>query len=74
MSQLILESANALDLQLLLSLAKRLDVKVVSIRENMDTKSDKMALMCQAANDPLFQKDVEKVMEDFKHIDSELYE
>lgn len=71
MSQLILQTDNQQDLMLLLSLVKRLDIKVVAVNEVQQTENDKLALMQQAANDPLFLADVETTGDEFKHVDSE---
>jgi hypothetical protein len=56
---------------LLLSLVKRLDIKVITVNEVQQTENDKMTLMQQAVNDPLFLADVETITDEFKHVDSE---
>jgi len=62
-------------LQLLLSFAKRLNVRILSVsglKKNSNVVSDPcLTLLRQAANDPLFQSDVEEVLEDFSHADNE---
>lgn len=78
MSQIVLEFSNQDDLMLLLTFAKRLNATVISVKK-VDAKvpssqtavSQQLALMQQAANDPLFLEDVEEVMADFAYADSE---
>ena len=73
MSQVVLEFSNQNDLALLLSFAKRLKVKVVSIKRTAkenDAKplpDERVARMEKAAKDPLFLADIEEVMHDFAH-------
>jgi hypothetical protein len=77
-SQVVLEFSNQDDLMLLLTFAKRLNAKVVSVKQS-GTKTptsqsafvQKLTLMQQAANDPLFLEDVEEVMADFAHADND---
>lgn len=69
-NQLILESSNLLDLQLLLSLVRRLEVKVVAVSDSLAAWEDKMGLMKQAAHDAQFLADVAAVQGDFKYIDA----
>ena len=64
-NQLILESNNLFVLQLLLSLARRLEVKVVAVSDSLAEWEDKMGLMKQAAHDAQFFADVAAVQEDF---------
>ena len=75
MSEVVLEISNPDDLQLLLSFAKRLNVRILSVsglKKNSNVVSDpRLILLRQAANDPLFQSDVEEVLEDFSHADNE---
>jgi len=71
MSQVILESNNLLDMQLLLSLAERLNIKVVSVSDTFSNEENKLDLIREAANDPLFLEDMDSIMDDFKHVDSE---
>lgn len=62
MSQLTLEIQSNFDLQLLLSLAKRLDIKVVSMQTIPKQGTDeKLQLMQAAAKDPLFLADIQAV-------------
>ncbi|MEM9992259.1 MAG: hypothetical protein AAF738_10885 [Bacteroidota bacterium] len=73
MRQITLEIQSNLDLQLLLSLARRLDIKVVSMRTTPEHGTDeKLELMQAAANDPLFLADIEAISDDFKYVDFEL--
>ncbi len=76
MSQVVLEFSNQNDLELLLSFAKRLGAKILSINtpQHLAPKSisnKKYLLMQKAANDPLFQSDVQEMMDDFTHADLE---
>ena len=73
MSQVVLELSNREDLTLLLSLAKRLNAHVVSVKTNGEPmlENTRLAVMKQAANDPRFLADVVAVSDDFKHIDAE---
>ena len=43
----------------------------VTVDDAILSKDDKLALLKQAASDPLFQADVNEVCEDFKFIDHE---
>ncbi len=65
MNQLILESSNSLDIQLLLSLARHLGVNVVTVSAPSVERAHKMAVIKQAAHDPEFLADVEAVQENF---------
>jgi len=49
----------------LLSLARRLEVKVVAVSDSLAEWEDKMGLMKQAAHDAQFFADVAAVQEDF---------
>jgi hypothetical protein len=71
MSQVVLELANQEDLNLLLSLAKRLNLHVVSVKSDSKKESikNRRAIIQKMANDPLFIADVSDITEDFKHID-----
>lgn len=76
MSQVILEFSNQDDLMLLLSFAKRLNVRVISVNKERKAPGKKaaderLALMQQAAQDPLFLTDVAEVMDDFTHADQD---
>ena len=76
MNQVILEFSDQNDLMLLLSFAKRLDAKVVSIKKSRksfakEATDGRMRLMQIAAQDPLFLTDVREVMEDFAHADQD---
>ncbi len=77
MSQVVLEFSNQNDLALLLSFAKRLEVRVVSVKRSIKKDGertlhdDKMAFMQKAGSDPLFLADVEDVMHDFAHADQD---
>ncbi len=72
MSQITLEIANTPDLELLLSLVKRLDIKVISLETEMANKrTQQINQLKAAAIDPLFLADVEAVNEDFKYSDAE---
>ncbi len=74
MNQLILESNHLFDLQLLLSLARRLEVKVAAVSDSLAAWEDKLGLMKQAAHDAQFLADVVAVQEDFKYINAEIDE
>ena len=74
MNQIILETNNPLDLELLLSLAKRLNVKIISPSNILSEQDKKLALMREAQNDPHFLKDIASVTNDFKYADSEIHE
>lgn len=73
MSQVVLEFSNREDLALLLSLAKRLNAHIISIKSDKPNyeKNNRLLLLQQAANDPLFLADIAEVTTDFKHIDKE---
>lgn len=73
MSQVVLEFSNRDDLALLLSLAKRLNANIVSIKssKSQHDKKNRRLLLKKAANDPLFLADVSDITDDFKHIDRE---
>ena len=77
MSQVVLEFSNQHDLALLLSFAKRLEVRVVSIKRTLKERNekplpdDRMALMQKASKDPLFLADIEEVVSDFAQADQD---
>ena len=76
MSQITLELNSRDDLKLLLDLAKRLNLNVVSVKPSVTKKAEKtpptaVDLMKIAAEDPLFLADIEAVMGDFEHADLE---
>ena len=55
MSQLVLEFSNQDDLMLLLSFAKRLNIRIVSLKKVDQVKTeDRLELLRQAAQDPLW--------------------
>lgn len=70
MSQVVLEFSNGEDLNLLLSLAKRLNAHILSVKSDssVEGKNNRRILLEQAANDPLFLADVAEITNDFKHI------
>ncbi len=59
--------------QLVIPMPKEYEHKKVRviIEDAPKTKEEKIRLMMQAANDPLFQADVAEIMEDFKYVDRE---
>jgi len=73
MSQVVLEFSNQNDLALLLSFAKRLEVRVISVKKSLKEHNeipfhdDRLACMQKASKDPLFLADVEEVMNDFSY-------
>ena len=73
MSQIVLEFSNREDLALLLSLAKRLNANVLSVKSDgtIQEKNNRHFLLQQAANDPLFLADIGEISDDFKHVDTE---
>ena len=73
MSQVVLEFSNREDLNLLLSLAKRLNAHVLSVKSDapLEEKNNRRILLEEAANDPLFLADVAEITDDFKYIDNE---
>ena len=73
MSQIVLEFSNREDLALLLSLAKRLNANVLSVKSDgtIQEKNNRHFLLQQAANDPLFLADIAEISDDFKHVDTE---
>ncbi len=73
MSQVVLEFSNQNDLALLLSFAKRLEVKVISVKNDLKEKhaDDRLARMKKASKDPLFLADIEAVKNDFAHADQD---
>ena len=70
MSQVVLEFSNGEDLNLLLSLAKRLNAHNLSVKSDssVEGKNNRRILLEQADNDPLFLADVAEITNDFKHI------
>ncbi len=77
MGQLILEFSNQDDLMMLLSFAKRLNARIVSVKQEEKTSGkkaveDRLELLQQAAQDPLFLADVAEVMDDFAHADQDV--
>ena len=73
MSQIVLEFSNREDLALLLSLAKRLNANVLSVKSDgtIQEKNNRHFLLQQAANDPLFLADIGEISDDFKYVDTE---
>ncbi|MEY4904335.1 MAG: hypothetical protein RLZZ292_2150 [Bacteroidota bacterium] len=73
MSQIILEVNNIVDLDLLLSFARRLEVNIISVKENVSFSIPKtrQQWLQEAAKDPLFLADIAQISEDFKYVDSE---
>ncbi len=73
MSQITLESVSQEDIDLLLSFAKRLKVRVVAVKTNGVIKilENRKSDMKKAALDPLFLSDIAEVTNDFKIIDGE---
>ena len=67
MSQIVLEFSNREDLALLLSLAKRLNANVLSVKSDgtIQEKNNRHFLLQQAANDPLFLADIAEISDDF---------
>ena len=67
MGQIVLEFSNREDLALLLSLAKRLNANVVSVKSDgtIQEKNNRHFLLQQAANDPLFLADIAEISDDF---------
>ena len=74
MCQVMLESNNDDDLALLLSLVRRLNIKVVTVSPSSQagskssSREDRIARMRMAASDPLFLADIEEVSVDFEQI------
>ena len=77
MSQVVLELDNRDDLALLLSLVRRLNINIVTVRPSPKktskraSKADCIERMRRAASDPLFLADIEEVAADFEHSDNE---
>ena len=77
MSQIVLELNNREDLALLLNLARRLNINIVSVDQIIEKSpattalDERVLLMQKAAEDPLFLADLEEVITDFEHADSE---
>jgi molybdopterin biosynthesis enzyme MoaB len=44
---------------------------MVTVDDSVDTKVEKLNLLKNAANDPLFLSDILEISDDFSHIDSE---
>ena len=67
MGQIVLEFSNREDLALLLSLAKRLNANVLSVKSDgtIQEKNNRHFLLQQAANDPLFLADIAEISDDF---------
>ena len=69
MSQIVLELSNREDLALLISVAKRLNAHIISIKsetkdKSHETRADVLKAM---AADPLFKADVSEITEDFNY-------
>ena len=69
MSQIVLELSNREDLALLISVAKRLNAHIISIKsetkdKSHETRADVLKAM---ASDPLFMADVSEITEDFNY-------
>jgi hypothetical protein len=47
------------------------EVEVLVLAKNQDTYAAKIALIAQAARDPLYQQDMDEVADDFAFVDSE---
>jgi hypothetical protein len=69
MSQVILELSDKNDLELLLAFAKRLDVRIISVKNIK--KERKMSLMREIVKDPIFLEDMAQLANDFVHVDKE---
>ena len=69
MSQIVLELSNREDLALLLSVAKRLNAHIISIKSETKDKSHETRadLLKAMASDPLFMADVSEITEDFNY-------
>lgn len=69
MSQIVLELSNREDLALLISVAKRLNAHIISIKsETKDKSHESRADVLKAmATDPLFIADVSEITEDFNY-------
>jgi len=75
MSQLTLEFSNTEDLKLVLSVAQRLNVHIISIKstdERHMTSQERDTLLQKQANDLQFVSDVNEIEEDFSYTDSEI--
>lgn len=77
MSQVTIELATQEDLDLLLTLLHRMKIHVLEVKGSIEVNetsvnlSEKIELMHLAANDPLFQADVEEVITDFHFADAD---
>lgn len=69
MSQIVLELSNREDLALLISVAKRLNAHIISIKSETKDKSHETRadLLKAMASDPLFMADVSEITEDFNY-------
>jgi hypothetical protein len=70
MSQVILESSNREDLDLILTFAKRLKINVISIN-SVDTEiklQNRRLILQKAANDPLYLADIAEITNNFSHL------
>ncbi len=47
------------------------EVEVLLLSKNVDTHAAKIALIAEAARDPLYQKDMDEIADDFGFVDSE---
>lgn len=75
MSQLTLEFSNNEDLNLVLSVARRLNVQVVSLKTTGDRKmsaKDRVSILKKQARDEQFIGQTEEITRDFIHVDKEL--
>jgi hypothetical protein len=78
MSQVVLELNNREDLALLLNLARRLNINILSVDQTIEKSpattalDERILLMQKAAADPLFLSDLEEVITDFEHADSQI--
>jgi hypothetical protein len=73
MSQVVIEFNNYNDLNMVVTLAKRLNGNILSMKNDTEElkKSAKMNLMKKARKDQLFLTDINEIEFDFKYIDSE---
>jgi hypothetical protein len=53
------------------NLPKGEEVEVLVLAKNKDTYAAKIALIAEAARDPLYQKDMDEIADDFAFVDSE---
>jgi DNA-binding protein len=75
MSQLTLEFSNKEDLNLVLSVVKRLNIQIVSLKSTGDSQmsaQDRISILQKQSRDEQYIAETEEITSDFIHVDKEL--